>query len=275
MLLTLDLFSGIGGFSLGLERTGGFRTVAFCEWDEKAQKVLRKHWQDVPITGDIKKLTVAKPINAHDKPRNYVELWYDGELIYTGLIHIITGGFPCQDISNAGKQEGLHGSRSGHFFEIIRIAGAILPEYLFMENVSGLLSVSGGRDFGTVLSSLAEIGLDAEWDCIPASYLGASHDRDRVWIIAYPGVYRRQRPLCSDFGRIKSEMEVWKAKALDSYGDYLLWFEESMGQPAVFGVDDGLPGRVDRLAQCGNAVVPYIPEMYGWAILEYEPRNQP
>lgn len=160
MLTVLDIFSGIGGFSLGLERTGGFKTVAFCEIDPFCRQVLRKHWSDVPIHEDVTKLR--------------------GEDV--GPVDVIAGGFPCQDISTAGRGEGIEGSRSGLWKEYARLVGEIRPRYVIVENVAALL----GRGLDRVLGDLSEIGFDAEWHCIPASAVGAPHRRDRVWIVAYP-----------------------------------------------------------------------------------------
>ena len=163
----LDLFSGIGGFSLGLERAG-FKTVAFCEIEPYCQKVLKKHWPDVPIYEDVRNVTAER-------------LGADG--IFPD---VITGGFPCQDISLAGRQAGIEAERSGLWSELVRIIGDIRPKYAIVENVTALISGDRGRWFGRVLGDLAEIGYDAEWHCIPASELGAHHHRDRVWIICYP-----------------------------------------------------------------------------------------
>jgi DNA (cytosine-5)-methyltransferase 1 len=163
-LQVLDLFSGIGGFSLGLERTGGFKTVAFCEIEPFPRKVLVKHWPEVPQYEDVRTLTAER-------------LAADGI-----AVDVICGGFPCQDISTAGKGAGLAGERSGLWREIARLVGELRPSYVIVENVSALL----GRGLGTVLGDLAEIGYDAEWHCIPASHVGAPHRRDRIWIVAYP-----------------------------------------------------------------------------------------
>jgi len=165
----LDLFSGIGGFSLGLERAG-MKTVAFCEIEEYPRKVLAKHWPDVPIYNDVRELTGER-------------LRTDG---ITG-IDVICGGFPCQDISVAGNQKGIgEGTRSGLWSECARLLGDIRPQYAIFENVTALLSGNGGRWFEQVLWDISQVGYDAEWHCIPASELGAHHHRDRVWIIAYP-----------------------------------------------------------------------------------------
>lgn len=167
MLKVLDLFSGIGGFSLGLERTGGFETVAFCEIEEYPQKVLAKHWPGVPIYNDVMELTNDR-LNA------------DG--IFPD---IITGGFPCQDISVAGNQKGIgEGTRSGLWSECARLVGEIRPDYAIFENVTALLSGADGKWFQRVLWDISQIGgYVVEWHCIPASQLGAHHHRDRIWII--------------------------------------------------------------------------------------------
>ena len=170
----LDLFSGIGGFSLGLERAG-FETVAFCEIEDYPRKVLAKHWPNIPIAGDIRKLTYKNG-----------ELIYDGQTIYRGTIDAICGGFPCQDISVAGNQKGIQAERSGLWSELHRLISEIRPKYAIVENVTALLSGDSGRWFQRVLGDLAEIRFNAEWHCISASELGAHHHRDRVWIICYP-----------------------------------------------------------------------------------------
>jgi DNA-cytosine methyltransferase len=162
MLKVLDLFSGIGGFSLGLERTGGFETKAFCEIDPFCRRVLAKHWPKVPCYDDIRELTGAR-------------LAADGI-----AVDVICGGFPCQDVSIAGRRAGMDGERSGLWSEYARLVREIRPEYVIVENTPGLLSLG----MGVVLGDLAALGFDAEWHCIPVSALGADHIRDRVWIIA-------------------------------------------------------------------------------------------
>jgi len=159
-LRVLDLFSGIGGFSLGLERTGGFETVAFCEIEEFSQKILRKHWPDVPIHNDIRKL--------------------DGSEIDAD---VITGGYPCQPFSNAGKRGGAEDDR--HLWpEMYRLIKAIRPRWVIAENVYGHISM--GLD--QVLSDLEGINY-AWWTFIvPACAVDAPHRRDRVWIIANTGL---------------------------------------------------------------------------------------
>jgi len=159
----LDLFSGIGGFSLGLERSGGFKTVAFCEVEPFCTKILNKHWPEVPVYGDVRELTAKR-------------------LAADGIgVDAICGGFPCQDISTAGKGAGIEGERSGLWSEYARLIGELRPRYVFVENVAALL----GRGLDRVLGDLAALGYDAEWHCIPASAVGAPHQRDRIWIMAH------------------------------------------------------------------------------------------
>ena len=152
-----SLFSGIGGLDLGLERAG-----MECRWqveiDDYANRVLAKHWPDVRRHDDIR-------------------TWPQSD---TERVDVICGGFPCQDISYAGRGAGLDGERSGLFFETIRMVRQCQPRYVLLENVAALLT----RGLDRVLGTLAEIGYDAEWHCIPAAAVGAPHIRDRVFIIA-------------------------------------------------------------------------------------------
>ncbi len=228
----LDLFSGVGGFSLGLERAG-METIAFCEFDKHAQQVLKKHWPNVPIFDDVRTL--------------------DGKQ-FRGSVDVVCGGFPCQDLSSAGKQIGFAGERSSLYAEMLRIIGECRPKYALFENVAALLTGNDGRWFAQFLYDLAQVGYDAEWHCIPASYIGAPHIRDRVWVIAYPN--STQNRFCS-FGEILSKYKV-------SGGDFQREWGSAL--PRVSRVDDGLSKRLDRLARLGNAVVPQIPEIIGRAI---------
>jgi DNA (cytosine-5)-methyltransferase 1 len=237
----LSLFAGVGGFDLGLERTGGFKTVAFCEIDPFARRVLAKHWPGVPLYNDVRELSADR-------------LAADGI-----AIDVICGGFPCQDISLAGTGAGLAGERSGLWNEYARLIGELRPNYVIVENVSALL----GRGLGDVLGHLASLGYDAQWDCIPASYIGALHQRDRIWITAYPNTngVRPQR-LRSPAARAWSE-EQFAGLVQDT-----LLTAVPAGRSG--GVSDGAPDRVHRLKALGNAVVPQIPELIGRAILAAE-----
>lgn len=153
----IDMFAGLGGFSLGLERSGGFETIAVSEIDPFACAVLRKNLPDVPNLGDV---TTAEFPNAD----------------------VITAGFPCQDLSWLGHGAGLAGHRSSLFQEALRAHCMVGSKYLLLENVAALLR----RGMGTVLGALASEGNDAEWDSIQAADVGAPHFRNRVWIVAYP-----------------------------------------------------------------------------------------
>lgn len=158
-LQLLDTFSGIGGFSLAARWIGGIETVQFVERDPYCQRILAKHWPTVPIHDDICTFNPAP-----------------------GSADIVCGGFPCQDISHAGKQAGIkEGTRSGLFYELMRVIRLVQPRYVVLENVAAILA--NGLD--TVLGELAEAGFDAEWACIPASAVGACHQRDRWWLVAY------------------------------------------------------------------------------------------
>ena len=274
-LRVLDLFSGIGGFSLGLERTGGFETVAFCEIEPFPRRVLAKHWPGVPCYEDVTKLT--GDILARD-----------------GIaVDVITGGFPCQDLSVAGRQRGMgEGTRSGLWSEIVRLVGELRPRFVIVENVAALLSGPSERRggwFGRVLGDLAEVGYDAVWDCLPAGNLGAPHERDRIWIVAYasgPGLEGLRSafgnaPKIPYFGCQIASSNAEKIQRLhsiqhrriravaDGVDQRPAWGGQQWpeAEPLLCGVDDGVPDRVGRTAACGNAVVPQIPELIGNAIL--------
>ena len=163
-LKILDTFAGIGGFSYAAhELVGGFETTQFVEIDPFCQKVLKKHFPKVPCHDDIKTFTA-----------------------YPGQYDVITGGFPCQDLSVAGRRAGItKESRSGLFYELIRVIRLVRPKFVVMENVAAILN--NGLDI--VLGELSEAGYDAEWSIISASSLGASHKRSRWWCIAYPNDY--------------------------------------------------------------------------------------
>lgn len=300
MLRVLDLFSGIGGFSLGLERTGGFETVAFCEIDPFCRRVLAKHWPKVKQYEDVR--TLDAPTLRRDRI----------------AIDAIAGGFPCQDISSAGKRAGLAGERSGLWGEYARLIGELRPRVAIVENVSDLRA----RGLGDVLGDLASLGYDACWESIPASAVGAPHRRDRIWVIAYANSGRQQEraqlngqaqqdsadrhPCGRHTDRLGNEMadangETWRSQARDAEPETCsVTFRERPAQPRgrrgdvananrkpakritvawpqrdpwSFEPDVGrvaprIPGDVDRLRSLGNAVVPQIPELIGRAILQ-------
>jgi DNA (cytosine-5)-methyltransferase 1 len=269
-LRLLDLFSGIGGFSLGLERSGGFETVAFCEIEDFPRRVLAKHWPKVPCYHDIRELTADR-------------LAADGI-----AVDAICGGFPCQDISNAGKQAGIEGERSGLWSEYARLIGELRPRVVFVENVSALL----GRGLDRVLGDLAALGYDAWWDCIPASAVGAPHQRDRLWLVAYAkgkcrwagpsktgqiGNWHQPSNRCSDVADAISERgrsrDYLRQDAIHAdprseavrAGSYSEWWST---EPGFCRVAHGIPDRAHRLKALGNAVVPQIPELLGRAWME-------
>jgi len=293
-LRVLDLFSGIGGFSLGLERAGGFETVAFCEIEPYCRRVLAKHWPNVPCYDDVR--TAEFP-----------------------SADVVVGGFPCQDVSHAGKRAGLSGERSGLYRELVRALRLVRPKHAIVENVAALL----GDGMGTVLGDMAESGFDLEWDCVPAQAIGAPHERDRVWIVAHANskrcgetggfrhrsvevparrteaaqladpesIGRRQgragRPPDS-FARVrdaarwnasnpasaglegrqqpKAAREAQPVSACGYSNPWRAWTDE----PEIQGVDDGFPHWVDSTRATGNAVVPQIPELIGKAIMQAE-----
>jgi DNA (cytosine-5)-methyltransferase 1 len=157
-LRMIDTFSGIGGFSLAARWLGGIETVAFVEREPFCQRILAKHFPGVPIHDDICTFNPA--------PRS---------------ADIVCSGFPCQDISQAGKGAGLAGSRSGLFYELLRAVRLVGPRYIVVENVAAITY----RGMDDVLGALAEAGYDAEWACIPAAAVGACHQRDRWWCVAH------------------------------------------------------------------------------------------
>jgi len=261
-----SLFAGIGGFDLGFERAG-----MACRWqveiDEYASRVLRKHWPAVHRERDIREC------GGHNLER----------------VDIICGGFPCQDISYAGRGAGLEGERSGLFFEAVRVVRELRPRAVVLENVAALLT----RGLDRVLGTLAEIGYDAEWHCIPAAAVGAPHIRDRVFVIGTDTnatEYRwRQRNedggRCGKrteegeecrFGSIREDMDDASCDLRDRSGvrsQQTRWPESSNGdwwatEPDVGRVAYGVPARVDRLRGLGNAVVPQVAEYVGRMVLE-------
>jgi len=237
-----SLFAGIGGFDLGFERAG-FQVKWQVEIDPFCLAVLEKHWPDVRRYEDIR--TVGAP--------------------NLERVDVIVGGFPCQDVSSAGHRAGIDaGARSGLWREMARVVDELRPGYVVVENVSALLYNGLGR----VLGDLAEVGYDAEWECLPASSFGAPHRRDRVWIVAYPSEMLRDRVLFP--GTLDAEgAAAWYQR---------IWAiirarRARHAPPADFcklRAADGLSGRLDELAAYGNAVVPQITEWLARRILDAE-----
>lgn len=223
-----EMFAGIGGLSLGLERAGHTPTW-FAESDPFCSAVLASHWPHVPNLGDV------TLINWNEVPR----------------VDLIAGGFPCQDTSGAGDRSGIEGERSGLWAHLAAAIRHLRPHYVLVENVPGLLA----RGMGRILGDLAELGYDAEWDCIPAAAVGAPHLRARIWILAYPSSQRD-----SPQGRLQAG---WPEPELRSW-----WLAE----PAVRRVADGVPARLVRpeLTALGNAAVPQAAEHVGRLLDELE-----
>jgi DNA (cytosine-5)-methyltransferase 1 len=231
----LDLFSGIGGFALGAYWAGlRFDYHYFSEVDDYAIKVYQQRFPEAIGLGDIRKIKGAKLPKAD---------W------------IITGGFPCQDISIAGKGAGLAGKRSGLWYEYARLIGELRPKFAIMENV-GALSFRG---LDAVLGSLAEIGYDAEWQDIQASDVGAPHRRERLWIVAYPrGIWQTERGNAR-FSKTSGNEQNWtNNRGRETLNERRQWWK---AEPPVGRVADGIPNRVDRLKCLGNAIVPQVAEL--------------
>jgi len=292
----LDLFSGIGGFSLGLTRAG-MRTTAFCEIEEYPRSILRRHWPDVPIFSDVRKL------HATDLPE---------------AVDLICGGYPCQPFSVAGKRQGQDDDR--HLWpEIVRLIRELdattgKPTWCIFENVAG--HVSMGLD--QVLLDLEAEGYAAWPFIVPACAVNAPHRRDRVWIVAHASrqllnrsgntreAGRHEFTDCgfipansSGTGRQKRNIsaitnqpghgagggnadDVTDTESQQAGGVFKPWFSTDLGAdgdwrgqagewitlPGVRARNDGLSQRVARLKALGNAVVPQIPEIIGRAIME-------
>jgi len=278
----LDLFSGIGGFSLGLETAGLAETVAFCDIEDYCQKVLNKHWPHVPIFSDIKEL-------------NYETLRAKG----INNIDIITGGYPCQPFSVAGRKKGEQDPR--HLWpEYFRLVKELRPTWVIGENVSG--HIKQGLD--TVLENLESEGYSTRTFSISASSIGANHKRERVWILAHSGRSLREG---TELGR-ENENEIGKENAnqferssstsqfnvADSERERLQRSEqyethtretstqfptaeqiEATGlhwaiEPDVGRVAHGIPNRMDRLKSLGNSLVPQIPFLIANCIKQIE-----
>lgn len=245
----LDLFSGIGGFSLGLEATGGFETVAFCEVDPFCRRVLARRWPKARIYDDVRSVDERRLVG-------------DG----LPVPDVICGGFPCQDISVAGRGVGIDGPRSGLWTEFARLVGDLRPRYAIVENVAAIAS---GRGLDRVLGDLTEVGYDAEWHLIPASAVGAPQERDRCWVVSYPQGTGQDGE--REEGLVRGPPSQLGRLYRVGGGRLGTWDEP---EPRLVRMADGLPeGLDDRLRCLGNAVVPRVVETIGNAILWREGRR--
>jgi DNA (cytosine-5)-methyltransferase 1 len=278
----LSLFSGIGGLELGLE-WAGMTTVGQVEIDPFCQRVLAKHWPEVP---------------RHDDVRTAVE-WWQGDARPT--VDLVCGGFPCQPISQAGRRLAQDDER-WLWPAMATVVRALRPRYVLVENVADLTA----RGMGDVLGDLAASGYDADWDCIPASAVGAPHRRERVFIVAHTDSPARRsearltvagdspRPVPEgeaeprrrsgdvadpDGERLQGGRPPERSRSgtanADGGGAIVYWWgpEESQQwatEPSLGRVADGVPDRVDRLHAIGNAVVPQVAEYVGRLILAHD-----
>ena len=267
-LSVLDLFSGIGGFSLGLEATGKFKTIGFCEKDKFCQKVLQKHWPDTPIYEDIKKL--------------------DGTKIKAD---VITGGFPCQSISIAGKQKGKNDDRF-LFPEMLRVIKETQARWVIGENVQNLLNISNGEILQGIHNDLETIGYEVQTFNISASSQGAWHKRSRVWIVAANTNTRlsfrenkeiQTRGITSNNGstnvansnnirtQVQTKGKHTSFKMFGSHSKKSWWKTFSEFYRIPDGLQYGLDkDRTNRIKALGNAIVPQIATEIGKAIIKAE-----
>ena len=197
-LKVLDLFSGLGGFSLGLERTGHFETVAFCDNDKFSKLILDKHWKGKKVYEDVREITKEKLIA-------------DG----IEIPDVVTGGFPCQPFSVAGKQKGTSDDR--HLWpEMFRIIKALQPRIVLGENVRGIVNIQDGMVFETVCTNLEDEGYEVQAFNIPAAGVGAPHRRERIWFIATLGDTKYNGSSTDEIGRRNEEINGGTEKRQNS-----------------------------------------------------------
>ena len=262
----LALFAGAGGGILAGHLLG-WRTVCAVEWNAYAASVLLARQND----------RVLAPFPIWDDVQTF-----DGRP-WRGRVDVISGGFPCQDISAAGKGAGITGERSGMWFHMARIVGEVRPQYVFVENSPMLTS----RGLGTVLGDLAALGYDAEWGVLGAADVGAPHQRDRIWIVAHTNSLRELQPQ-----RRKQEQRRWvgnggnemadtnsanmegggaandkkRRETTNRYAGLVGRTEWWEAEPDVGRVANGVAARVDRLKALGNGQVPAVAAT-AWRIL--------
>lgn len=239
----LSLFAGIGGGLLG-SRLLGWRTVCaveiepFCI-DRIMQRQNEGHLDRFPIWDDIRT--------------------FDGRP-WRGIVDVVSGGFPCQDISCAGKGAGIEGERSGLWSEMARVIGEVRPKYAFVENTPALLV----RGIDRVLGDLAEMGYDARWGVVSAENAGAPHKRKRIWILAHSGCFY------GSSGNTKEMEEIQKkrtsGKLYDKSVSKRSFQKHWKTLPKTDGMANGMADRVGRLKAIGNGQVPAVVKL-AWEIL--------
>ncbi len=253
-----SLFSGIGGLDLGLERAG-MEIVWQVENDPYCRKVLRKHWPEVLLLGDVKEIDFKT----------------------LPIVDLICGGFPCQPVSCAGKRRGKEDER-WLWPEFHRAIRETRPQWVLVENVPGLLSIEDGRLFAGILGDLAASGYDAEWDMLCANQFGVPQKRERVFLIASSTQFNQCAIFYQNTLHVKGHqkgLDVFNRDTTDSYHENnrkgtLSILGNPNGAEIPYGersgTDDGFPDRLDRLKCLGNAVVPQVAEWIGKRIMENE-----
>ena len=242
MITIGSLFCGIGGFELGLERAiPNSKVIWQCEQDRFCRSILQKHWPGVKIYEDIRKMS-TKEVQRPD---------------------ILCGGFPCQDISVAGKGGGIHGKKSGLWWHMAALIGRIRPDIIVLENVPAI-TFRGGRE---VLGNLAEFGYDAEWTVISAKQFGAPHLRRRWFLVAYPNSKRSKQH--SSITKPMEQKGQLKRRSCEVIRREQRHYWKRFTSPSpLCRVDDGISKRVDRIRALGNAIVPQCSEYIGRCIVQ-------
>jgi len=238
----LALFAGAGGGILG-GKLLGWRTVCAVEWDTYAAGVLLARQND----------GLLEPFPVWDDVQTF-----DGRP-WAGTVDVVSGGFPCQDISSAGKGAGIDGARSGMWFHMARIIGEVRPRFVFVENSPMLTS----RGLGRVLGDLAALGFDAEWGVLGAAAVGAPHRRERIWVVAHAAGGRLERWPDGEPG-LAAQLVAPK------------WIRESPLDAAqrILGMDDGVAGRMGGIKAAGNGQVPQC-AAEAWRRLGHRMMNTP
>lgn len=279
----LSLFSGGGLGDYGLT-LAGMEIVGQVEIDEYCQKILSLRWPDVPKWRDIKNVTGKEVLER------------------CGAVDLVSGGFPCQPFSVAGAREGSEDSR--HLWpEMSRIIREVRPRWVLAENVTGLLSISDGRVFGEVVRDLASCGYIVEWDCIPASAVGANHQRDRIWILGYSEHFGRTTTKINESTSQRSNGNSKRPKQTSEFKRSSLQSEKLANptskrlerkfwqviegtrnglansnwwkvEPSICRMVNGCPNRMERIKLLGNGQVPQVVQWIGEKIMQFDKENR-